>query len=54
MIRTIRSFAHNESGATSIEYGVIAVVIAVVILVALNAVSVSVDEGYEIIAGVFE
>ena len=54
MIRHIRTFAHDDSGATSIEYGAIAVLISVAILVALSSISGSVQEVYALIAGAFQ
>ncbi len=54
MIQRIRSFTHDESGATSIEYGMIAVLISVVVLVALNSISGSVQSTYDLIAGAFQ
>ncbi len=37
MIKFVKSFLKDESGATAIEYGLIAALIAVVIIVALTA-----------------
>ena len=37
-MKTVRSFIADESGATAIEYGLIAACISVVILVAVQAV----------------
>jgi len=36
MIRFLRSFTKDESGATAIEYGLIAALVAVAIIVALT------------------
>lgn len=38
MIRLLKSFVRNESGATAIEYGLIAAGIAVVIMVAVQTI----------------
>ena len=38
-MKTIKNFLRNEDGATAIEYGLIAALIAVAIIVALQAVS---------------
>jgi Flp pilus assembly pilin Flp len=54
MVRRIRAFASDTGGATSIEYGAIAVLISVVVLVALSSISGSVQEAYDLIAGAFE
>ena len=54
MMQVIRSFARDESGATSIEYGAIAVLVSVIILVALNTISGSVQEAYGLVAAAFE
>ena len=37
MLQALRRFAQNESGATAIEYGLIASLIAIVIITSLNA-----------------
>ena len=37
MIKTLKSFLANESGATAIEYGLIASLIAVTIITAVSA-----------------
>jgi pilus assembly protein Flp/PilA len=39
MNNLIRNFAQDESGATAIEYGLIAALIAVVLITALNSLS---------------
>ena len=39
MSKFITKFAKDESGATAIEYGLIAALIAVVLITALNALS---------------
>ena len=40
---TIKNFLRNESGATAIEYGLIAALIAVVIIGAVTAVGTSLN-----------
>jgi pilus assembly protein Flp/PilA len=46
----IRRFTQNEEGVTAIEYGLIAALIAVVIIVAVRAVGTSLTAVYEFIA----
>jgi pilus assembly protein Flp/PilA len=41
MSKTVRKFFKNESGATAIEYGLIAALIAVVIITGVTAVGTS-------------
>lgn len=41
MFKTLKHFVANESGATAIEYGLIAALIAVVIIGAVTAVGTS-------------
>ena len=43
MTKFIKRFLSNESGATAIEYGLIAAGIAVVIIVAVQSVGTSLD-----------
>ena len=47
----IRSFARNEDGATAIEYGLIAALIAVVIITALTAVGTGLSTTFTTISG---
>ena len=47
----IARFAKDESGATAIEYGLIAALIAVVIIVALTAVGTSLEGIFNRISG---
>lgn len=42
-----REFLSDESGATAIEYGLIAALIAVAIIAALQAVSGALDETFQ-------
>jgi pilus assembly protein Flp/PilA len=44
-------FAKNESGATAIEYGLIAALIAVVIIAAVTSVGTSLQGTFETIDG---
>lgn len=53
-LKTLHSFLADARGATSIEYGAIAMLISVVVLVALNSISGSVQGTYDLIAGAFE
>lgn len=53
MNRFLTAFAADESGATSIEYGAIAVLISVAILIPLAAISQSVDGLFDLIMGAF-
>jgi pilus assembly protein Flp/PilA len=39
MIKSLKKFVANESGATAIEYALIASLVAVAIIAALNAMS---------------
>ncbi len=47
MSKFVTRFAKDESGATAIEYGLIAALIAVVIIGSLNAVSTSLKGGFD-------
>ena len=46
----ISRFIHDESGATAIEYGLIAALIAVVIITAVTAVGTSVSTAFNSVA----
>jgi pilus assembly protein Flp/PilA len=48
---TIKNFLRNESGATAIEYGLIAALIAVVIIGAVTAVGTSLNTTFSSVAG---
>lgn len=50
----INRFAADESGATAIEYGLIAALIAVAIIAALTAVSDALSENFDNIASELE
>ena len=47
----VMSFLKNDSGATAIEYGLIAAGIAVVIIVAVQAVGTSLQGTFNTVAG---
>jgi len=51
MIKAVRSFIHDDSGATAIEYGLIAALIAVVIIGAVTAVGTSLSATFQTVAG---
>lgn len=44
MFNTIRSFVRDESGATAIEYGLIAALVSVAAITALQAMGSSLDQ----------
>jgi pilus assembly protein Flp/PilA len=49
-VTIIKSFVRNESGATAIEYGLIAALIAVVIIGAVTAVGTSINGTFSSVA----
>jgi pilus assembly protein Flp/PilA len=51
MSRFITRFLKNESGATAIEYGLIAAGIAVVIIIAVNSVGTNLTTTFTTVAG---
>ncbi len=51
MLKTFVKFAKNESGATAIEYGLIAALIAVVIIGGVTAVGTSLSSTFASISG---
>ncbi|KQP08117.1 MAG: Flp family type IVb pilin [Methylobacterium sp.] len=51
MTNLFKRFASDESGATAIEYGLIASLIAVAIIAALGSVSTSLKNSFTNIAG---
>ena len=51
MSNLIKRFAKNESGATAIEYGLIAALIAVVIITAVTLVGTNLPTVFNNIAG---
>lgn len=50
-MKTISRFISNESGATAIEYGLIAALIAVVIIGAVTAVGTSLSTTFTTVSG---
>lgn len=50
MSRFLNRFLKDESGATAIEYGLIAALIAVVIITAVTTVGTSVSETFDSVA----
>jgi pilus assembly protein Flp/PilA len=50
MVRLLNSFRKNESGATAIEYGLIASLIAVVIITALTTVGTNLSADFTSVA----
>jgi pilus assembly protein Flp/PilA len=50
MNNTIRTFLHDESGATAIEYGLIAALIAVVTIAAVTTVGTNLSTTFETIS----
>lgn len=53
MNQVIRDFLHNESGATAIEYGLIAALIAVVIIGAVQTIGTNLSDTFgKVAAGV--
>jgi len=51
MQKTVFAFLKNESGATAIEYGLIAALIAVVIITGVTAVGTSLSTTFTSISG---
>jgi pilus assembly protein Flp/PilA len=45
-MKLLRSFLHNESGATAIEYGLIAACIAVAIIVVVQGVGTKLNSTF--------
>ena len=50
MFAKLRQFADNESGATAIEYGLIAALVSVAGITALNAMGDSLEEMFETVS----
>ena len=50
MIKKICKFAKDESGATAIEYGLIAALVSVAGIAALNAMGESLEEMFETVS----
>jgi pilus assembly protein Flp/PilA len=51
MIATVKKFLANENGATAIEYGLIAALIAVVIISALTSIGSNLTNTFNSVAG---
>ena len=51
MTKFFNKFAQDESGATAIEYGLIAALIAVALITVLGTMSTSLNGTFEAIAG---
>ena len=54
MINTIKSFLSDESGATAIEYGLIAALVSVAAITALGALGTSLNNLFTFVAGALE
>jgi pilus assembly protein Flp/PilA len=52
-MKKLNAFLRDTTGATAIEYGMIALLISVAMLIALTSISLSVYEIYELILGAF-
>jgi len=50
LIQQAKDFARNEEGATAIEYGMLAALISVVIIVAVTAIGKSLGESFTYIS----
>ncbi len=51
MTKMISNFLRNESGATAIEYGLIAALIAVVVIGAITAVGTNLSSTFNTVSG---
>ena len=51
MIQSLRKFVANESGATAIEYALIASLVAITIIAALTAMSGKLQNTFNEVAG---
>ena len=51
MLRLTKQFLRDESGATAIEYGLIAALIAVVIITAVTSVGTNLSTTFNTVAG---
>ena len=50
MFKKLKEFSENESGATAIEYGLIAALVSVAGITALNAMGESLEEMFETVS----
>lgn len=51
MLSTIKAFVADESGATAIEYGLIAALVSVAAIAALGALGTSLSQLFSMVAG---
>jgi len=51
MLQIVKNFASNEDGATAIEYGLIAALIAVVVIGVLQSIGTKLLADFTLIAG---
>jgi pilus assembly protein Flp/PilA len=51
MVATFRKLINDESGATAIEYGLIAALVAVVLIAALTSLGTSLGDKFNTISG---
>jgi len=49
-MKAIKNFINDETGVTALEYGLIAALIAAVILVAVQTIGTNLDAKFDIIA----
>ncbi len=49
-MKTLKKFLKNEDGATAIEYGLIAALIAVVIISAVSTLGTNIESNFDYIA----
>lgn len=54
MMNLVKRFANDESGATAIEYGLIAGLIGVVIITAVTSVGTSIKGKFEAVSGALQ
>ena len=51
MVRMFKNFINDESGATAIEYGLIAALVSVAAIVALEQMGTSLDQMFSTVSG---
>jgi pilus assembly protein Flp/PilA len=54
MLKTLKTFVKDESGATAIEYGLIAALVAVGLIAALSALGTALSEIFYFVATTLE
>ena len=54
MFRLIRNYINNEDGATAMEYGLIAALVAVVLITALISLSSSIESNFSKVSTAIE